>query len=128
MSTDPICKEATCQETTWVSGEHAYRQGTFKAENEGYCFTCAFWHERMEMADRIVIDDDGKFGFKGVGMYCLGNPAWSINGTAGLGFGGHIFMIEYFDSRETIRTNNLWYNGRVPEHFLDRIKVNARFI
>ena len=40
------------------------------------------------------------------------------------GFGGRVHVIQWNDGRVT-RTDNLWFGGEIPAHFLDRLPDNA---
>lgn len=83
------------------------------------CFHCYFWlgyyirRNDPKIARisgnhyMIEPENKGKYGFRG--------------------FGGHKFVIEFFDGR-TITTTNLWHQGTIPEHFRERLPDNARFI
>jgi len=84
------------------------------------CFTCDFWLEQINsnpnpQENRFVIDNHH--------YTCLPpetNSKWA-------GFGGRRFEIKTNDGR-TIITNNLWYQGKVPERFRDRLPNNAVFV
>ena len=43
------------------------------------------------------------------------------------GFDGKQFEVE-FDGEVIIETTNLWYEGKIPEHFKDRLPDNAEFV
>lgn len=77
------------------------------------CFHENFWNECLDETAIIVNGECYHDGGKKQGSDFL------------LGFGGSFFKIKMNDGR-IIETNNLWYNGPVPE---DRnIKDNAVFI
>lgn len=44
-----------------------------------------------------------------------------------LGHGGARFDIRFNDGREVV-SHNLWAQGRVPEHFRERLPDNAEFV
>ncbi len=44
------------------------------------------------------------------------------------GFDGKRFVIEFSDGAVITETTNLWYQGKIPEHFKDRLPDNARFL
>lgn len=44
-----------------------------------------------------------------------------------LGFGGSVYLIK-MHSGEVFKTNDLWFNGDIPDRFKDRLKDNAEFI
>ena len=78
------------------------------------CFIRDFWNEALDES-AIIIDGtcyhDGGAKPKGRDDY--------------LGFGGRQFTIEKTDGTVII-TNNLWFNGKIPEEF--KTEDNARFI
>ena len=75
------------------------------------CFSCAFWDEKADGENPLVID--------GV-RYSLGTGG-------GNGMGGRKFVIEYFTG-ETVETRDLWSQGQVPEWIRDRIPDTAKFL
>lgn len=78
------------------------------------CFGVNFWNECLD--DKAIIID-------GVCYHDGGKKPIGYSGF--LGFGGAVHKIRMNDGT-IIETNNLWYNGKVPE---DRnIKDNAVFI
>ena len=44
------------------------------------------------------------------------------------GYAGRRWEIEYFDGRPNVVTNDLWYQGRVPEKHRVLLPDNARFV
>jgi hypothetical protein len=44
-----------------------------------------------------------------------------------IGFGGRRFDIRMNNGKE-IMTNNLWYNGKIPENHREKLADNATFI
>lgn len=89
----------------------------------GECFGCNFWLNLVRRADdlrHVRVEEGGQ-----VGHYTI---CGATGGTRG--YGGHRFDIEWLDGRTPPRatTNNLWHQGVVPERFLDRLPVNARFV
>ena len=77
------------------------------------CHICAHWldHIKRTADKRIVVN----------GSHYLVGPVG--------GFGGRKWIIEFLDSeREGFTTNQLWYQGKIPSHFRDRIPDNARFV
>lgn len=82
------------------------------------CYHINYWNEIIEEKDEhIIIDgvcyyDDGE----------VNNPTKY----AFLGHSGRRFWIRFLDGR-TITTNNLWYNGKIPDEFRDQLPDNAEF-
>lgn len=83
-----------------------------------FCFHCNFWDELVELANTPnSIRVKGKH-------YMLG-PTAGEKVTAC--FNGHAFRIKFDDGR-FIATENLWYQGLIPERWLDLLPDNAQFI
>ncbi len=81
------------------------------------CFNCAFWEENIRKdLDRDFAVINGKH-------YVLGphTDKWPS------GMGGARFKIRFADGRETV-CDNLWCQGKIPEHFRNRLPDNAEFI
>lgn len=86
------------------------------------CFNEKFWQEIVKEKDEHVI-------IKGKCYYFdKSEPIVDVNKKAFVGFGGRRFEIKMLDTGKTTTTNNLWYNGEVPEEFRDRLPDNAEFI
>ena len=80
------------------------------------CFSCNFWTLLVGRTDSVIVGGHHyvvKPDRPGVPDHCLGH-------------GGSRFVIRFFDGRQVV-THNLWDQGQVPPHFLDRIPDNARF-
>ena len=58
--------------------------------------------------------------------YCDGGNVENPNDVGFLGCSGRRFWIRFFDGRE-ITTNNLWYQGKVPDDFLNELPNTAEF-
>lgn len=83
----------------------------------GECFKKHYWNDIIsEREKHIIINGDC--------YYDAGNMPDSYTGF--LGHSGRKFYIKYFDGR-IMSTNNLWYNGTVPEEFRNQLKDNATF-
>ena len=88
-------------------------QGTYSpSPRPGYCFSCSFWMDRTE-------EDGIRIGGQ---HFTLGRE----DAPGMRGFDGRVFRIRKGD-REFL-TSNLWSNGRIPEHFRDRLPDNGEFI
>lgn len=44
------------------------------------------------------------------------------------GFGGRRFEIEWLDGRPSVVTNDLWYQGRIPDKYRILLPDNAKFV
>jgi len=44
------------------------------------------------------------------------------------GFAGRYWDIEYLDGRPPVVTNDLWYQGKIPEKYRQLLPDNARFV
>jgi len=79
------------------------------------CEDCSFWLEKLYLPDynskQVIVE--------GV-HYLLSNS--SIKG-----FAGAKFKIKFFNGR-LIQTNNLWRQGKIPQHFRSVLKDNAVFV
>lgn len=82
------------------------------------CFMCNFWAERID-GGVIVEDEWGRW------RYTIGEEPTDRRQPF-LGHGGSRFDIQFLDGRQVV-THNLWHQGTIPEHFLDRFPVNAKF-
>jgi hypothetical protein len=105
------CKECHKEEdeTKWADGKDL-----LLAEE---CFDCNYWMKRVR----------GEYGrtqtiVEGV-MYQIGRE----DAVGMRGFDGQNWNIKFNDGR-IIHTTNLWYNGRIPKKFKDRLPDNAIFI
>lgn len=79
------------------------------------CFNCWFWagyaaksekpeHVRINGQHYVIGDESGRDGMRG--------------------YGGRRFVINFTDGR-SVTTTNLWHQGDIPAHFLDRLPDNA---
>lgn len=99
-----------------------YLNGSTKniMEELNYCFECAFWEDKLRTNDSKTFIIDGS-------RYHDGGKV--PKGTKGfIGFGGHEWKIQKFDSDEIIETNNLWHQGDIPFWFRKKMPDNAKFI
>lgn len=82
----------------------------------GKCFTKKFWNNIVaEKDEHIVVDGT-----------CYAIAPAPINGF--YGFDGRKFKIKMFDTGEVIETNNLWYQGKIPAEYREKLPNNAKFI
>jgi hypothetical protein len=82
------------------------------------CFDCSFWLGKTDYPDymanhQVIINGE---------HFMLGETDSFVRG-----FGGREFIIQFFDGR-IIETNNLWYQGEIPEQFRSMLPDNAVFI
>lgn len=82
------------------------------------CFHKYFWKEVIAEKDNYIIVN-GKCYYDGGNV---DNP----NQHMFLGFSGRRFWIHFFD-RRTITTNNLWYQGEIPDEFRSELPNTAEF-
>lgn len=86
----------------------------------GLCYNCEFWH-KLE----ILKDDPNSVRVKGK-HYWIGleddpsPPRWR-------GMGGRRVVIRFHDGREVVSTN-LWYQGVIPERWVERLPDNTEFV
>ena len=79
------------------------------------CFNINFWREIIAEKDKhIVINGE---------CYCDGGEN---SPGAFRGFSGRRFWIRFKDG-STLTTNNLWYQGKIPDEFRDELPDTAEF-
>lgn len=84
----------------------------------GTCFYKHFWNEIVaEKKQHIIINGE---------CYRDGGNVDNPNYYDFLGYSGRRFWIRFFDGRE-ITTNNLWYQGKIPNEFLSQLPNTAEF-
>ena len=82
------------------------------------CFYKNFWNEIVaEKEQHIIINGE---------CYRDGGNVDNPNYYDFLGYSGRRFWIRFFDGRE-ITTNNLWYQGKIPDEFLSQLPNTAEF-
>lgn len=83
------------------------------------CFKCNFWREKIAIKDRLnVARIDGNH-------YTIEREE-KLFLSEFRGFGGRKSVILFDDGRR-VETTNLWHQGRIPEHFKERLPDNASF-
>lgn len=120
VKTHPEKNRFVCRECGDLDSTKGWLPGTVSLERS-LCHTCEYWMALVAKygPGSVVVDGvhhqyDPKQPWKG------GNPSW-------LGFAGRPFCIQFKDGT-TVRTNNLWFQGPIPERFRDRLPDNAQFV
>lgn len=89
-------------------------------KEKGLCHTCNHYQEAIETIHdprRVIVD--GRLYWR---------KDWNSTAPSHcLGYGGAVHQIK-MHSGESYKTNDLWYNGEIPQRFRDRLKDNAVFI
>lgn len=90
------------------------------------CFTCAFWVDWI--ARDTGQDADGRSVITPTYEHLrIGTIGFSAERNMMLGYGGAKWWVLFSDGR-AIKTNNLWYQGVVPERFRDSLQANAELV
>ncbi len=87
--------------------------------NGNNCFICSFWMEKVELAE----NNDGKSVIVNGDHYRIGSVCPDI----GRGHAGNFWAIE-FDTGLIIGTRNLWAQGTIDKHFVNKLPNNAKFL
>lgn len=89
-----------------------------KMRHEHLCFNCAFWLDKSENPPkgREIINGS---------HYVFHN--WNSGSGRFCGFGGRPFYALRNDGT-VIRSNNVWFQGNIPDRFKDRFPNTARLI
>jgi len=82
------------------------------------CFETHFWKKIIEEKDQHIIIN-GK-------CFCDGGEVKYPDRYSFLGFAGRRFWIRFFNGKE-ITTNNLWFQGDIPDEFRIELSDNAEF-
>lgn len=93
--------------------------GNEKMIERNLCFNCNFWTDIL-----LDYNNERRYVVKS-GMYYREDDAPHDYFQ---GFGGREFKIQRHGQSDIIITHNLWFNGEIPNKFLDRLKNNADFI
>jgi hypothetical protein len=114
----------------WYRNSHADQ--AFPEEYRKYCFTCAYWHQCKQL-DEMHVEQPNKYHnlgiyvFEGKGLVRYSfNADQPVVSTRFSGFGGRTFYILMLDGT-VWKTNNLWYQGPVPEWLRHMFEANAEF-
>lgn len=97
-------------------------------KNEKICYSCAFWknHANYYGPNVFIYEADGK-------LHRTTTSNLFVNRYTNIGFlgmGGNSLYIQMLETGETFETNNLWYQGEIPEHFKDEkgLQENCRLL
>ena len=97
-------------------------------KNDGICFSCATWkmHADNYNPNVFIYESDGKL-CRTTTQRLLVNSATNLGF---LGFGGHSWYIQMLENNEVFECNNLWFQGKIPEHFKDTkgLQKNCKLI
>lgn len=106
------CSVCGCQDGThYVHGEKLRANKT--------CINCDFWLNDVDPNKTLRVNG---------GCYQIGpEPNLKAKPRFGLGFGGSKFEFRTLTG-EVIVSHNVWFGGRVPEHFKSRLPDNAAFV
>lgn len=89
-----------------------------RMKQENLCFCCAFWKDKIDnpLPDREIINGE---------HYVF--HEWVLKKEYFLGFGGRPKYIIKEDGTVK-KSNNVWYQGKVPLHFREQLPDTAKFI
>ena len=120
VNEQPVCVICNTR-PTWTS--ERYADGVFPAELSDHCFACAFWKRRAAEWDNRSICTES------YSVFTLMNPLIDTERNKSLlGYGGHLWRIQYLDDNTIIETNNLWSGGVVPESHRHLFTPNVRIL
>jgi len=89
---------------------------------DGMCFNCSFWEKLIRDAG------DNSIRVGGTHYMVKWDAPMKPRGYQGSqGFAGSLFRIKHEDGRY-VETNDLWFQGNIPERFRERLPDNAEFI
>ena len=90
-------------------------------KDKGFCYICAFWQEKIDLADENTLVVDG------VRFQCSLVDRSVVKGF--LGCGGKDMYFQMLNNPNDVRHyNNCWCQGKIPEIWKDKILNNARKI
>jgi hypothetical protein len=116
-----VCKECGTHETgSWTESIQK------EMKDWSVCFTCWHWLDLIRKSEAETKWIDVRVSGTHYQAHKELNQRMRPPGATDLGFGGRLFRIAFHDDTK-ITTNNLWCQGRIPEHFRDRLPDNAVF-
>jgi len=119
-----ICKSCNTEESNPERFGKCEIREMMEAEN--LCFTCAFWE--IHARDFEAGKDKNKVFIVNGNRYHDGGKVDKKTTRGFLGYGGADWKIKMIKTGRIIETNNLWHQGKIPEHFKNRMPDNAEFI
>ena len=89
------------------------------------CHSCNFWLEKVNWKSSFLFKPHKQVIIKGAHYY-IGDQDKTTPSHC-RGFGGKKFVIKFFDGT-VVETVDLWYQGKIPEMFLEQLPDNAEFV
>lgn len=92
------------------------------------CFSCNFWMEKIRWAQNGDKTEQGSQVLRIEGKHEVAHAY--IEGELprfGVGYGGALFKWKLFTGEEG-KSNNVWHQGTIPEHFRSRLPDNAEWV
>lgn len=106
-----------CRECGQIFGTHYIEPLKSQLIAANICHTCHFWLALVDCKKAIRVD----------GCHYQDGGKTSGNRTDFNGFGGRVFHVLMNDGSGFI-TNNMWYQGEIPERFRQKLPDNAVFL
>lgn len=95
-----------------------------KLLNSATCHTCDHWMQILNYQGPMACVRVNGAHF----MYDTREPFVEDSRYKFLGHGGRKWWIKFLVADQVIVSNNLWYQGEIPKHFLSRLPDNAVFL
>lgn len=114
----PSTQTCSCCGTPFeLDGFYPSNKLTKKMKAENICFSCAFWKDKIDdpPVNREIID----------GQYYIFNPWGKARNIQGY---GSCAMYIVKNDGDIKRSNNVYYQGQVPDCFKDLLPNTAKFI
>lgn len=108
----------TCRECGQMDAANYLEPTRSRMIAQQLCFICLFW------TDMVPLRADPANARIGGIHYHIGPENDTHRELRG--FGGNLSIIHFADGRE-VATTNLWHQGKIPDHFRDRLPDNAAF-
>ena len=87
------------------------------------CFIESLWIDRLELIEKYKnTNKEHDFVVVKGNLFFIENEKSDI-----IGYYGREFIILFHDDTY-IKTKNLWYSGKIPDEFLERLPDNAIFL
>lgn len=105
-----------------------YTNEDFLGMKENYCFSCSFWQEQLELDNGFRKNPENKKVVIVVdGFHYVADIDENNKKDFFKGFGGCDHFVEFLDGKVQ-SFNNVWFQGKIPENFRDKMPDNARFL